>query len=72
VITEPVFNHVGEVLISAKIFTDGFNIEKCYIMFKSESNWKIKESLTAFSHTRIEVFEDREIESEIFIGYSDK
>ncbi|TRX61012.1 hypothetical protein [Carboxylicivirga sp. M1479] len=72
VVTEPIFNPRGEVIISAKIFTDGFNIEKCYIMGKSESNWKIKECLTAFSLIRTEVLEDREIESEIFIGYSDK
>jgi len=70
VVTEPIENQAGEVLISGKIFTEKYNIEKCYIMYKSETNWKIKESLTALSRTHIEVFKDRDEESEIFIGYT--
>lgn len=72
VVTEPIENQAGEVLISGKIFTAKYNIEKCYIMYKSETNWKIKESLTALSRTQMEFFKDREEESEIFIGYTGK
>lgn len=71
VVTEPIENQAGEVLISAKIFAVGYNIEKCYIMYKSETNWKIKESLTALSRTQTEFLGDREKEIEIFIGYTD-
>ncbi|GAO31685.1 hypothetical protein [Geofilum rubicundum] len=70
-ISEPVFNKVGDVLVSAKIFTARHNIDRCYLLKRNGGAYVINEESTIVSRIHQEIEDDVIKEYELFLGQYD-
>lgn len=68
-VSEPIINNEGDVLICGKLFTDYYNIDKCFILEQDDDEYIIQEKNTAVSKIVYEPCENEICEYEIFVGY---
>lgn len=70
-VSEPIINNEGDVLICGKLFTDKYNIDKCFILEQVDNEYIIQEKNTAVSKIVFEPCDNEICEYEIFVGYFD-
>lgn len=68
-VSEPIINNEGDVLICGKLFTDNYNIDKCFLLEQDNDKYIIQEKNTAVSKIVYEPCDNEICEYEIFVGY---